>query len=211
MQSRLPDRASSICYGARALPRRTPRYCVKIIEHFAAVANVEGNVEDMVTIVRGFGTRADTQWLAGKRGADKARNLIEQSTALWALDSNVRQHEFIRVAVAGYVSQHPEEPASKALIALVQAYGHYDIGKVAALTQPAPGKHSASVNLEYLSEVLDDLGRHAAMYPPHFEFPEDRQPAERDVSAISALMRRSTAPKEAVRQFASALLWISLS
>jgi tetratricopeptide (TPR) repeat protein len=165
-----------------------PRYCMKIIEHFATVANVEGNAEDMVTIVRGYGTRADMNWLAGKHGADKARNLIEQSTALWALNSNVRQHEFIRVAVAEYISQHPEEPASKALVALAQAYGHYAIGKVVALTQPAPGKHSASVNLEYLSQVLDDLGRHAAMYPPHFEFPEDRQRAESDVSAISALL-----------------------
>jgi hypothetical protein len=165
-----------------------PRYCVKIIEHFAAIANVQGNAEDMVTIVRGRGTRADMHWLDVKRGADEARNLIEQSTALWALDSNVRQHEFIRVAVAKYISQHPEEPASKAMVALAQSYGHYDIGKGATLAEPVPGKHTASINLQYLSQVIDDLGRHAAMYPPHFEFPEDRQRAESDVTAISALI-----------------------
>jgi hypothetical protein len=165
-----------------------PRYCMKIIEHFAAVANVEGDLEDMVTLVRGYGTETDMHWVVEKRGADKARYLIEQSTALWALDSNARQHEFIRVAVANYVAQHPEEPGSKALVALARAYGRYDIGKVAALTQTAPGKHSVSVNLVYLTQVLDDLGRHAGSYPPHFEYPDDRHRAESDVSAISALL-----------------------
>jgi hypothetical protein len=32
------------------------------------------------------------------------------------------------------------------------------------------------------------VGRHAGTYPVHFQFPDDRQRAERDVSAISGLL-----------------------
>jgi hypothetical protein len=32
------------------------------------------------------------------------------------------------------------------------------------------------------------VGRHAGTYPVHFQFPDDRQRAERDVSAISSLL-----------------------
>jgi tetratricopeptide (TPR) repeat protein len=174
-------------WGA-SLASGDPRYSLKILDHFAAIANVDGNAEDMVTIARSQGTGADMDWLVKKRGADKARNLIEQSTALWSINSNARQHEFIRVAVDKYIAEHPEEPASKALVALAQDYGHYDVKKIASLTETAPGKHSVSVNLVYLSQVLDDLARHAGSFPPYFAFPEDRQRAEGDVSAISALL-----------------------
>jgi tetratricopeptide (TPR) repeat protein len=165
-----------------------PRYASKILEHFAAVANADGNAEDMVTVARTFGNGADMSWLVKKRGAQKAGELIAQSTALWALNSNAQQHEFVRNAVEKYIAAHPEESASKALIALAQEYGHYDIKRVASLTETAAGKHSVTVNLVYLNRVLDDLGRHAGTYPVHFQFPDDRQRAERDVSAISGLL-----------------------
>ena len=165
-----------------------PRYSLKILDHFAAIANVDGNAEDMVTIARSYGTGADMGWLVKKRGADEARNLIEQSTALWAINSNVRQHEFIRVAVGKYVAQHFEEPASKALVALAKEYGHYDLKKVTSPTETAPGKYLVTVNIGYLSQILYDLQRHAGTFPPHFEFPDDRQRAEGDVSAISGML-----------------------
>jgi tetratricopeptide (TPR) repeat protein len=165
-----------------------PRYAAKILDHFAAIANVDGNAEDMVTIARTFGSGADMGWLVKKRGAQKAGELVAQSTALWALNSNAQQHEFIRNAVERHIATRPDEPASKALVALAQEYGHYDIKKVASLTETAAGKHSVTVNLAYLSRVLDDLGRHAGTYPVHFQFPDDRQRAEHDVSAISGLL-----------------------
>jgi hypothetical protein len=165
-----------------------PRYSLKILDHLASVANVEGNAEDMVNIARSYGTGADMHWIVQKRGADKAGQLIAQSSALWALDSNSRQHEFIRSAVVKYIATHPEEPVSKALVALSNQYGHYDTAKVISVTETAPGKHSVTVNIVYLSQVLDDLGRHAGTYPVHFQFPDDRQRAERDVSAISGLL-----------------------
>ena len=154
-----------------------PRYCLKILDRFAAVANVDGNADDMVTIARTYGTEADRHWVVEKRGPDKARELIIQSSSLWALDSNARQHEFVRVALGKYVNSHPQEPASKALLALVQAYGSYDLRKIISVTETAPGKPAATVNVAYLTQILDDLGRHAGMYPPHFEFADDRQRA----------------------------------
>ena len=165
-----------------------PRYTLKILDHFAAIANVDGNFEDMVNIAHSYGTGADMHWVAQKRGADKARELITQSAALWALYSNSLQHEFIRSAVTKYIAAHPEDAASKALVALTQQYGHYDIAKVTSIVETAPGKHSVTVNVAYLSHVLDDLWRHAGSYPVHFQFPDDRPRAERDVSAISGLL-----------------------
>jgi tetratricopeptide (TPR) repeat protein len=165
-----------------------PRYCLKILDHFVGVANVDGNAEDMITIARNIGTGADLHWVVAKRGADKGGALIAQSTALWALNSNAHQHEFVRNAVGQYIAQHPGEPASKALIALWQEYGHYDVTKIATVTETAPGKHSVTVNVAYLSQVLDDLERHAGTYPVHFQLPDDRQRAERDVTAISGLL-----------------------
>jgi hypothetical protein len=164
-----------------------PRYCSRILDRFASVANVDGNADDMVRIAWSYGTGADVRWVVEKRGPDKAHELISQSSALWALDSNARQHEFVRDAVGKYINAHPGEPASKALLALAQAYGHYDIRKVVSLRETSPGKPSVTVNVAYLTQVLDDLERHAGVYPPHFEFTEDRRRAEHDVSAISGL------------------------
>jgi hypothetical protein len=113
---------------------------LKILDHFAAVANVDGSAEDMVAIARVYGTGTDMHWVVEKRGVDKARELIIQSSALWALYSNAQQHEFVRSAVGNYISSHPEEPASKALMALAQQYGHYDIKKVISLPVVVPGK-----------------------------------------------------------------------
>jgi hypothetical protein len=165
-----------------------PRYCSRILDRFASVANVDGNADDMVSIARSYGTGADMRWVVEKRGSDKARELILQSTALWALDANARQHEFVRAAVGKYINAHPGEPASKALQALARSYGHYDVRRVISSIDVSPGKHSVTINVAYLTQILDDLERHAGAYPPHFEFADDRQRAEHDVSAISSLL-----------------------
>ena len=164
-----------------------PRYCSKILARYAAVANVDGNAEDILAIVKTIGARppADLHWVAAKHGAEKARELATISSALWALDSNAHQHEFVRVAVDDYVRAHPTEPASKALVTLAQEYGHYDLRRLISVAQPTPGKFSATIDVALLSRVLDDLGRHAAAYPPHFESTDERQRAERDVVTIS--------------------------
>jgi tetratricopeptide (TPR) repeat protein len=165
-----------------------PRYCLKILAQFAAVANADGNADDILTIARTAGTDADLHWVADKYGVDKARELSIMSSALWSLNSNAQQHEFVRKALGDYIQAHPNEPVSKVLIAMARSYGHYDIKKLITVAETAPGKHSATINIGYLSQILDDLGRHAATYPPHFESAEDRQRAERDVSTISGLL-----------------------
>jgi hypothetical protein len=165
-----------------------PRYCSKILAQFAAVANVDGNADDMLAIAKTAGTGADLHWVADKRGVDEARELTGMSSALWSLNANAQQHAFVRKVVGDYIQAHPAEPASRALIALARSYGHYDIKQVVTLTEAAPGKHSATINIAYLSQILDDVGRHASTYPPRFESAEDRQRAERDLSAISSLL-----------------------
>jgi hypothetical protein len=165
-----------------------PRFCSKILARFAAVANVDDNAQDLIAIVKDLQTHADLHWVVDKRGAVAARELSYASTALWALHSNAEQHEFVRIAVQGYISAHPTEPASKALVTLAQEYGHYDIHKLVSVAETVPGKHSATINVAYLSQILDDLGRHATTYPPHFASPDDRRRAEHDVTAISTLL-----------------------
>jgi tetratricopeptide (TPR) repeat protein len=90
--------------------------------------------------------------------------------------------------VSDYIEAHPAEPASKTLIALARSYGRYDIKQLVTVTEVAPGKHSATINIAYLSQILDDLGRHASTYPPHFDTADDRQRAEHDLSAISSVL-----------------------
>ena len=165
-----------------------PRYCSKILARFAGVANVDGNAEDILAIAKAAGTSADMHWVVDKRGAAKAGELSSMASALWSLNANAQQHEFVRKVVGGYIEAHPTEPASKTLIALAHAYGRYDINKVVAVTEAAQGKPSATINLAYLSLILDDLSRHAATYPPQFESADDRQRAQHDVSAISSVL-----------------------
>jgi tetratricopeptide (TPR) repeat protein len=165
-----------------------PQYCLRILDRFAAVANADGNADDMVNLARNFAPGSDPHWLIEKRGPEKARDLIGQSTALWGLDANARQHEFVRSALGKYITAHPEEPASKALLALAQAYGHYDVRKVMAVIETSPGKSSVTLNGTYFAQVLNDLERHAGSYPPKFQFADDRQRAERDIATLSDLL-----------------------
>ena len=97
-----------------------PRYCLKILASYAAVANAEGTVEDIVTLARTLHSDTDKHWVVERWGADKARELIVQAVALWALNSNAQQHEFVHAAVANYIGAHPNEPASKGLLAAAQ-------------------------------------------------------------------------------------------
>ena len=166
-----------------------PRYFSKILAQFARIANEDGNADDILAIAKAAETGADSHWVVDKRGVEKARELSTLATALWALNSNTKQHDFVRKAVGDYIQAHPAEPASKTLISLAYEYAHYDIKKVVTVTQAAaPEKPSATVNIAYLSLILDDLSRHASTYPPHFESADDRKRAEHDVIAISGML-----------------------
>jgi hypothetical protein len=165
-----------------------PRYCYKVLLHFAGAANSGANADDLVHLVRDRESATDSRWVVDKRGEDNARELLADSTALWALNSNAQQHVFVRAMVSEYVAAHRSEPAAKALAALAAEYGHYTPAKLVSVTEPAPGKHSVTVNIAYFSQILDDLGRHAGFYPPHFEFADEQQRAVHDVTVISQLL-----------------------
>jgi hypothetical protein len=165
-----------------------PRYCSKILARFAGTANVGDNADDLVRLARNRESGSDQQWIVEKRGGDKARELIVVSTALWALRSNAQQHVFVRQVLQQYVAGHPGEPATKALLALDREYGYYQPAKLVSLTEAVPGKHSVTVNINYFTQIVEDLERHAGSYPPHFEFADDRPRAERDITAISKML-----------------------
>ena len=139
-------------------------------------------------LTRNRESASDQQWIVEKRGRDNARELIIVSTALWALRSNAQQHVFVRQVLQQYVAGHPSEPATKALVALDREYGYYQLAKLVSVTEAAPGKSSVTVNINYFTQMLEDLERHAGSYPPHFEFADDRQRAERDITAISKML-----------------------
>jgi tetratricopeptide (TPR) repeat protein len=176
-----------LLWGA-SLATGEPRYCAKILKRFAEVANADDNADDLVHLVRDRESGDDQQWIVEKRGEDKARELILASTALWSLHSNAQQHAFVHGMLNEYLAQHPTEPAAKALAALAREYGHYQLAKLVSVTAAEPGKPSATVNVAYFSQILDDLGRHAGSYPSHFEFADDHQRAEHDVSAITKML-----------------------
>jgi tetratricopeptide (TPR) repeat protein len=164
-----------------------PHYCSKILRRIAGTANIGDNADDLVHLVRNREIGSDQRWIVEKRGNERARELIIVATALWALHANAQQHSFVQAMTNEYVTAHPTEPAAKALLALAHEYGHYRLGKLVSVGTD-PGTHSVSIDVVSLSQILDDLGRHAGSYPPHFEFEDDRKRAEKDVTTISNLL-----------------------
>jgi hypothetical protein len=165
-----------------------PKYPAKILARFARVANTGDYADDLVHVVRNMQSGSDQQWLVDKRGRDATPELLVAATALWALHSNALQHPFVRGVVNDYVAAHPSEPAAKALASLAREYGYYQVAKLVSVTEVAPAKPSVTVNIGFLTQVVDDLGRHAGSYPANFEFAEDRQRAVNDVTTISKML-----------------------
>jgi hypothetical protein len=44
--------------------------------------------------------------------------MVYAASALWAIQSNARQHPFVKQTVTKYIGDHPGTPATKALSAL---------------------------------------------------------------------------------------------
>ncbi len=64
-------------------------------------------------------------------------------------------------------------------------YGHYDTGKIVAISQAANGQYSANVDFALLDRILTDLSAHNTTYPSLFDSQDDRQRATHDVVTIS--------------------------
>jgi hypothetical protein len=64
------------------------------------------------------GPQEPLQGLRAKYGEDFARQIIYAASALWALQSNARQHNFVDQAVTQFINERQGTPAAKALTAL---------------------------------------------------------------------------------------------
>jgi hypothetical protein len=96
-------------------------YVTPIIDYFANTANESALVAlDLAKIVLEIvgGPKDTIKGLKEKYGEARARQMLYAATALWAIASNARQHEFVRQTTARYIGDHPGTPATKALSAL---------------------------------------------------------------------------------------------
>jgi hypothetical protein len=97
------------------------RYVAVIADFFAQVANQsEAAAVDIAQTVLEMtgGPKGTMAQLRGKYGDDGARRMIYAASALWALQSNARQHAFVDQFLTKYIADHPDTPATKALATL---------------------------------------------------------------------------------------------
>lgn len=96
------------------------KYVVMIIDYFAKTANLDEEIaRDIVrtVIAMAGGPREIFNELRTRYGVLAARQVVFAASALWAIQSNARQHEFIDHVVTTYIDQHPNTLAQKALVA----------------------------------------------------------------------------------------------
>jgi hypothetical protein len=99
------------------------RHARKIMDFFANAANRSEHLAlDLAQLalvmtkgVNASGSKEALTELRRKHGDDAFRQMVFAATALWALGSNARQHDFVDRAVARYIEEHPQTPATKAL------------------------------------------------------------------------------------------------
>jgi hypothetical protein len=97
------------------------RYVQPIIDFFAETANVSELVAlDVAKIVIAMagGPKDVLTELKTKYGEARGRQMVYAASALWATQSNARQHAFVKQTTTKYIQDHPGTPATKALSAL---------------------------------------------------------------------------------------------
>jgi hypothetical protein len=102
-------------------------YVHKILTFYAEFAKrPDVAVDDLVSIVkfvhgqRVHGQRqgGDLKWVVQKYGEARAREFVVAAAALWALDSNSRQHAFVRQLVDQFLAEQAGSLAAKGLLGL---------------------------------------------------------------------------------------------
>lgn len=96
------------------------RYVRTIIEFFAQVANrSEQMTADIAKVVIGMagGPKDIFGELKSRYGADTGL-VIVAAAALWATESNARQHPFVEQAVTAYINENPGTYATQAMAAM---------------------------------------------------------------------------------------------
>jgi len=108
-----------VLWGA-AFGSGDPKFVVMIIDYFARTANLDEEIaRDIVRTVIAMtgGPRDIFNQLRARYGVLAARQVVFAASALWAIQSNARQHEFVDRVVAAYIDRHPGTLAQKALLA----------------------------------------------------------------------------------------------
>ena len=97
-------------------------YVRKILAFYAEFAKrPDVAVDDLVSIVKfvhGQRQGGDLKWVVQKYGEARAREFVVAAAALWALDSNSRQHAFVRQVVDRFLAEQAGSPAAKGLLGL---------------------------------------------------------------------------------------------
>jgi hypothetical protein len=99
------------------------RYTRTIIDYFAETANRSELIAlhiSQVVVAQMGGPKGPLQQLRSKYDEETFRQIIYAAAALWALQSNAKQHAFVDEVVATYIADHPDTPATKALSAFRQ-------------------------------------------------------------------------------------------
>ena len=97
------------------------RYVIPIIDYVADTANSSELVAidiAKIAVEMSGGPKGAIEGLKGKYGDARAMQLIYAATALWAIGSNSRQHDYVKRTVTKYIGDHRGTPATKALSAL---------------------------------------------------------------------------------------------
>jgi hypothetical protein len=108
-----------ILWGA-AFASGDPKFVVMIIDYFARTANLDEEVARDITrivIAMAGGPREVFNELRGRYGVLAARQVVFAASALWAIQSNAQQHDFVDRIVTKYIDGHPATLAQQALVA----------------------------------------------------------------------------------------------
>jgi hypothetical protein len=108
-----------ILWGA-AFGSGDAKFVLMIIDYFARTANLDEEVaRDIVrtVIAMAGGPREVFNELRGRYGVLAARQVVFAASALWAIQSNARQHEFVNRVVTKYIDEHPATLAQQAMVA----------------------------------------------------------------------------------------------
>ncbi|MGO8952790.1 MAG: hypothetical protein ACLPWS_12255 [Rhodomicrobium sp.] len=70
-------------------------------------------------------------------------------------------------------------------------YAGYDLHGLLSFSDSPSGKQ-ATINMQYLDKILNDLSAHAGSYPPHFDSPGGKERALHDAKSVAGMLATLT-------------------
>jgi hypothetical protein len=99
------------------------RYVRMILDFFASITNQSELIAldtARLTVAMVGGPKDIYDTLEQRYDAAQRGRMVVAAAALWAIGSNVRQHDYVRQATAAYIQEHPGTSAVKALTAITR-------------------------------------------------------------------------------------------